>query len=191
MKKLPIKPPSELPTLHTLSPDPLLAAEGAQRLDRMAAEAGRVVRERGLMLATAESCTGGLLSSTLTNLSGSSAWFHGGVVSYSNALKMGLLGVPEAALAEHGAVSEAVVLAMARGALALPGMPEGRGCAVAISGIAGPTGGSPEKPVGTVWMAWAWPGGTRAESFLFRGGRASVKAQSVAGALFGLATFVK
>jgi nicotinamide-nucleotide amidase len=191
MKKLSVKPPKDLPTLKTLSPDPLLAVEGAERLDRMAAEAGRLVEGRGWLLATAESCTGGLLSSTLTNLSGSSNWFHGGVVAYSNALKHGLLGVPEAALCQHGAVSEAVVLAMAQGALGLPGMPEGRGCAVAISGIAGPTGGTLEKPVGTVWMAWAWPGGTRAESFLFRGSRASVKAQSVAGALFGLVTFVK
>jgi len=191
MKKLPIKSPREMPTLHALAPDPLLAAEGAERLDRMAAEAARLVEGRGFLLATAESCTGGLLASTLTNLSGSSGWFHGGVVAYSNALKAGLLGVPEAVIAEHGAVSEPVVLAMAAGALRLPGMPADRGCAVAISGVAGPTGGTREKPVGTVWMAWAWPGGTHAESFLFRGGRASVKAQSVAGALFGLVTFVK
>ena len=83
------------------------------------------------------------------------------------------------------------MLAMASGALALPGMPEGLGVSIAISGIAGPTGGTREKPVGTVWMAWAWPGGLRAEHFLFRGARASVKAQSVAGALFGLTTFVR
>lgn len=189
MKKTPVT--SGVPPLKSLSPEPLLAVEGAERLDRMAAEAGRLVERLGLMLATAESCTGGLLASSLTNLSGSSAWFHGGVVAYSNALKSGLLDVPEALLAEHGAVSEAVVLAMAEGALRLPGMPEGRGCAVAVSGIAGPTGGTREKPVGTVWIAWAWPGGRRAESFLFRGARASVKSQSVAGALFGLATFVK
>ncbi|MGE4263977.1 MAG: CinA family protein [Desulfovibrio sp.] len=169
----------------------LLEQEDTLRLERLASEAGRLVAGRGWMLAVAESCTGGLLASTLTNLSGSSAWFHGGVVSYSNALKTGLLGVPEALIAAHGAVSEPVVLAMARGALALPGMPEGQGCAVAISGIAGPTGGTREKPVGTVWIAWAWPGGERAESFLFRGARTAVKAQSVAGALFGLATFVK
>lgn len=172
------------------APYELLGLEGQERLDRMASEAGRLVAGNGWMLATAESCTGGLLASTLTNLSGSSAWYHGGVVAYSNELKSGLLGVPPEVIAQHGAVSEPVVLAMAQGALSLPGMPEGRGCAVAISGIAGPTGGTREKPVGTVWIAWAWPGGSRAESFLFRGARTSVKGQSVAGALFGMVTFV-
>jgi competence/damage-inducible protein CinA C-terminal domain len=169
----------------------LLELEGQERLDRMASEAGRLVAEHGWLLATAESCTGGLLASTLTNLSGSSSWFHGGVVAYSNALKSGLLGVAPELIAAHGAVSEPVVLAMAQGALLLPGMPEGRGCSVAISGIAGPTGGTREKPVGTVWIGWAWPGGERAEAFLFRGARTAVKAQSVAGALFGMVTFVK
>ncbi len=169
----------------------MLEQEGSLRLEKLASDAGRLVAGHGWLLAAAESCTGGLLASTLTNLSGSSAWFHGGVVCYSNALKSGLLGVPQALINENGAVSEPVVLAMARGALALPGMPQGKGCAVAISGIAGPTGGTREKPVGTVWVAWAWPGGERAESFLFRGSRTAVKAQSVAGALFGLVTFVK
>lgn len=169
----------------------ILEMEEGHRLGLLASDAGRVAAGHGWMLATAESCTGGLLASTLTNLPGSSAWFHGGVVAYSNALKMGLLGVPEDVIAENGAVSEAVVLAMARGALLLPGMPQGRGCALSVSGVAGPTGGTREKPVGTVWMAWAWPGGARAERFLFRGSRTSVKAQSVAAALFGLTTFVK
>jgi len=169
----------------------MLAQEGQFRLELLASEAGRLAAGQGWMLATAESCTGGLLASTLTNLPGSSAWFHGGVVAYSNELKTGLLGVPPELIAEHGAVSEAVVLAMARGALALPGMPAGRGLAVSISGIAGPTGGTREKPVGTVWIGWAWPGGEHAEAFLFRGARTAVKAQSVAGALFGLSIFVK
>jgi len=169
----------------------LLEQEGQYRLSRLASEAGRLVSQSGWMLATAESCTGGLLASTLTNLPGSSAWFHGGVVAYSNALKSGLLGVPPELIEVHGAVSEAVVLAMAQGALLLPGMPEGRGCSVAVSGIAGPTGGTREKPVGTVWVGWAWPGGSRAEAFLFRGARTAVKAQSVAGALFGMMTFVR
>ncbi|MDR3640228.1 MAG: CinA family protein [Humidesulfovibrio sp.] len=169
----------------------LLEQEGALRLERLASDAARLVTKNGWLLATAESCTGGLLASTLTNLSGSSTWFHGGVVAYSNALKSGLLGVDPALIETHGAVSEAVVLAMAQGALALPGMPEGKGCSVAISGIAGPTGGTREKPVGTVWIGWAWPGGGRAEAFLFRGARAAVKAQSVAGALFGMVTFVR
>ena len=165
--------------------------EGLERLGAQASEAARKVHSQGWMLATAESCTGGLVAHTLTNMDGSSAWYHGGVVCYSNALKTGLLGVDEAVLAEFGAVSEATVLAMAQGALRLPGMPPDRGVGVAISGIAGPTGGTREKPVGTVWMAWAWPGGLRAEQFLFRGSRASVKSQSAAGALFGLATFVR
>jgi nicotinamide-nucleotide amidase len=169
----------------------MLEQEGAQRLERLASDAGRLVTGNRWLLATAESCTGGLLASTLTNLPGSSGWFHGGVVAYSNALKSGLLGVDPEVIAAHGAVSEPVVLAMAQGALALPGMPAGAGCAIAISGIAGPTGGTREKPVGTVWIAWAWPGGSHAESFLFRGSRAAVKAQSAAGALFGLVTFVK
>ena len=169
----------------------LLEQEGMARLGGMASEAGAKVHGQGWLLATAESCTGGLLAHTLTNLDGSSAWFHGGVVCYSNALKTGLLGVDEAVLAAHGAVSEATVLAMAQGALRLSGMPPDRGVGVAISGIAGPTGGTREKPVGTVWMAWAWPGGLRAEQFLCRGSRASVKSQSAAGALFGLATFVR
>lgn len=168
-----------------------LEQQDAYRLERLASEAGRLVSGQGWTLTTAESCTGGLLASTLTNLSGSSGWFHGGVVAYSNALKSGLLGVSQALIEEHGAVSEAVVLAMAKGALKLPGMPEGLGCSVAISGVAGPTGGTREKPVGTVWIAWAWPGGSRAEAFLFCGARLAVKTQSVAGALFGMLTFVK
>jgi len=163
--------------------------ENAERMASVASEAARHVGSRGWVLATAESCTGGLIASTLTNIDGSSAWFHGGVVAYSNELKCGLLGVDPATIAEHGAVSEATVLEMARGALRLPGMPAERGAAIAVSGIAGPTGGTREKPVGTVWIAWAWPGGERAEKFLFRGSRASVKMQSVNGALFGLATF--
>lgn len=169
----------------------LLDQESAERLSSFASEAARRVHDQGWLLATAESCTGGLLAHALTNMDGSSAWFHGGVVCYSNGLKTGLLGVDPAILAEHGAVSEAAVLAMAQGALRLPGMPEGRGVGVAVSGIAGPTGGTREKPVGTVWMAWAWPGGLRAEKFLFRGSRLAVKSQSAAGALFGLSTFVR
>ncbi len=168
-----------------------LEQETAERLSQMASEAARHLREQGWTLAVAESCTGGMLAHTLTNLDGSSAWFHGGVVAYSNELKCGLLGVAPEVIAEHGAVSEATVLAMARGALLLPGLPSGKSASIAISGIAGPTGGTREKPVGTVWMAWAWPGGVRAEHFLFRGARASVKAQSVAGALFGVTTFAR
>ena len=109
-----------------------------------------LLSQDGKTLATAESCTGGLIASMLTRIPGSSAAFHAGFVTYSNAIKHSVLGVPEALLAEHGAVSEPVVQAMARGALARAGADY----AIAVSGIAGPDGGSEDKPVGTVWLAW-------------------------------------
>lgn len=115
--------------------------------------AGRVLellRQRGETLATAESCTGGLIASMLTRVPGSSDAFHAGFVTYSNDIKQSVLGVPAEVLAQHGAVSEPVVQAMARGALARAGADY----AIAVSGIAGPDGGSAEKPVGTVWLAW-------------------------------------
>lgn len=143
---------------------------------------GQVLTGRGLYLAVAESCTGGLLSHSLTNVSGSSDWFMGAVVAYSNAVKTGLLGVPQAALDGHGAVSEPVVRHMAEGVCRVLGCPVG----VAISGVAGPTGGTPDKPVGTVWMAWTLPGGVEAGRFHCQGGRLEVKAQSVAMAVAGL-----
>jgi len=115
---------------------------------------GMQFKTRGLTLATAESCTGGLVAGTLTAVSGSSEWFRGGIVAYANEVKVRLLGVDFAAITRHGAVSEAVALAMAKGALtALDAQ-----VAVAVTGIAGPTGGTPDKPVGLVWIAWAWPG---------------------------------
>jgi nicotinamide-nucleotide amidase len=106
------------------------------------------------VLATAESCTGGLVGRYLTDIPGSSHWYWGGVVSYADAAKERLLGVPAAVLERHGAVSEPTVAAMARGALAV----SGAGLSLALSGIAGPGGGTPEKPVGTVWIAIARPG---------------------------------
>lgn len=123
--------------------------------DTLETVVGRLLAERGETLATAESCTGGLLAERVTRVPGSSAWFVGGVVSYSNRLKTRLLGVPEELLAEHGAVSEAVARAMAEGAR----QRLGADWAVAITGIAGPGGGSDEKPVGTVDFAWAGPAG--------------------------------
>ena len=137
---------------------------------------------RGLMLATAESCTGGLIAGACTDLAGSSAWFERGFVTYSNAAKTELLGVPAALIAEHGAVSEAVVRAMAEGALAHSAAQ----LSVAVTGIAGPGGGSAGKPVGTVWIGWCVGGQTQAEHQHFNGDRAAVRAQTVARALAGL-----
>ncbi len=134
------------------------------------------------MLATAESCTGGLLASTLTDTPGSSEWFAGSVVAYSNEVKAKLLGVRPEILETHGAVSEPVVVAMAEGVLKTIGAD----ISVAISGIAGPGGGSPDKPVGTVWMAWAWASGSRARLYNFSGSREAIKQQSVMAAINGL-----
>ena len=111
----------------------------------------RLLKERGLKLATAESCTGGLISSRITDVPGSSAVFTHGFITYANEAKRDLLAVPQELLDEHGAVSEPVARAMAEGALKA----SGADIAVAVTGIAGPDGGSPEKPVGTVWLAWA------------------------------------
>ena len=131
--------------------------------------------ERGWMLCTAESCTGGLIAAACTDLAGSSAWFERGFVTYSNAAKTELLGVNTALIAEHGAVSEAVVRAMAAGAL----VHSHAQVALAVTGVAGPSGGSTEKPVGTVWLGWAWPGGLGTERCWFAGDRASVRAATL------------
>lgn len=156
-------------------------------ISRAVAELGECLRAYNNKLATAESCTGGLLASTLTDVSGSSEWFNGSVVAYSNDVKANVLGVPAEVLEQHGAVSEPVVLAMAEGVLKAIGAD----VSVAISGIAGPTGGTPEKPVGTVWMAWAWPGGSRAKLYNFKGDRASIKGQAVMAAVNGLLSVTK
>ncbi len=131
------------------------------------------------MLATAESCTGGLIAATCTELAGSSQWFERGFVSYSNAAKTELLGVDAALITHHGAVSEAVARAMAQGALAHSAAQ----VALAVTGIAGPTGGSADKPVGTVWLAWATPQGLTSELQHFAGDRAAVRAATVQHAL--------
>ncbi len=156
-------------------------------ISRAVAELGETLRAHDNTLATAESCTGGLIANTLTDVAGSSEWFAGSVVAYSNEVKTNLLGVKPDILEKHGAVSEPVVLAMAQGILKTIGAD----VSVAISGIAGPGGGTPEKPVGTVWMAWAWPGGTRAKRYNFSGDRIQVKEQSVMAAINGLLGVVK
>ena len=130
-------------------------------------------------LATAESCTGGLIAGACTDLSGSSNWFERGFVSYSNEAKMEMLGVPAALLEQHGAVSEAVVRAMAQGAVTHSRAQ----VAVAVTGVAGPTGGSKSKPVGTVWFGWNIDGRLHAELQHLAGDRAAVRAATVRHAL--------
>lgn len=131
------------------------------------------------MMCTAESCTGGLIAGACTDLSGSSAWFERGFVTYSNEAKHELLGVDMAVIERHGAVSEEVARAMAAGALAHSRAQ----LAVAVTGVAGPTGGTAAKPVGLVWFGWAGPDGVGAESMNFAGDRAAVRAATVRHAL--------
>jgi nicotinamide-nucleotide amidase len=141
------------------------------------------LRARGERLATAESCTGGLIAAACTDLAGSSDWFERGMVSYSNEAKTDLLGVDAALISAHGAVSEPVARAMAAGALAR----SNADWAVAVTGIAGPGGGSADKPVGLVWLAWCRRGGEpQAERHVFPGDRAAVRGATVARALQGL-----
>lgn len=140
---------------------------------------GRLLSDRGLWMATAESCTGGLVAARMTDVAGSSAYFRGGVVAYDNAVKTGALGVAEALLREHGAVSEPVARAMADGARER----FGAGVAVAVTGVAGPGGGSEAKPVGTVVIAATGLERERVRTFRFIGDRALVRAQSVQAAL--------
>jgi nicotinamide-nucleotide amidase len=135
---------------------------------------GRALTARGLTLAVAESCTGGLIAHRLTNVSGSSAYLERGVVVYSNRAKMELLGVPESVLRAHGAVSAPTAEAMVRGVCAAAGTP----CGLSVTGIAGPQGGTPTKPVGTVFIGVAVPGEVVTKRFAFAGDRASIKWQS-------------
>ena len=137
-------------------------------------------------LATAESCTGGMIAAACTDLAGSSAWFERGFVTYSNAAKTELLGVAADLIAQHGAVSEAVARAMAQGALAKSRAQ----VAVSVTGVAGPTGGSASKPVGTVWFGFATPAGVVTETRLFAGDRAAVRQATVLNALRRLISLV-
>jgi nicotinamide-nucleotide amidase len=141
-----------------------------------------VCRAAGQRIATAESCTGGLIAATLTAIAGSSDVVDRGFVTYSNAAKTDLLGVPAALIAEHGAVSEPVARAMASGALAR----SAAGLAVAVTGVAGPGGGSADKPVGLVWFGLAGPDGVRTWSRVFPGDRTGVRAATVREALGAL-----
>jgi nicotinamide-nucleotide amidase len=158
-------------------------SEDEKDLDALAERVGLLLLNRGQKLATAESCTGGWVSQCITGVPGSSAWFDRGFVTYSNEAKNELLGVSEIILNEHGAVSEETVRAMAAGAL----QRSSADCAVALSGIAGPTGATPGKPVGMVWFAWQRRDGEpRTRLAQFDGDRRAVRRQAVAMALRGV-----
>lgn len=152
-------------------------------LNALSEAVGTLLRERAQVLATAESCTGGWIGKLLTDIPGSSAWFAGGAVTYSNASKQASLGVAAVTLDQHGAVSREVALEMAAGVLDRLGA----SVAVAVTGVAGPSGGTPDKPVGTVWIAWRRrDGDARAAVFRFEGDRDAVRRQAVAAALAGV-----
>ncbi len=152
-------------------------------MDDLASEVGALLKSHGLMLATAESCTGGGIAQAITEVAGSSAWFERGFVTYSNLSKQQMLGVRETTIMQHGAVSEMIVREMVAGAL----QHSAAQVALAISGIAGPDGGTADKPVGTVWFAWGLKHGeTCAQRFQLDGNRAEVRTQSVFIALQGI-----
>ena len=157
---------------------------GDEALHALAERTGARLREARLTLATAESCTGGWIAKTVTDIAGCSEWFDCGLAAYSYEAKQALLGVRPQTLEAHGAVSRETAIEMVSGAL----VASGAGTAVAVTGIAGPGGGTADKPVGTVWIAWKRRGGyPRAELFQFDGDRDAVRRQTVAAALQGLA----
>ena len=160
----------------------LLAQESRRLTAEITEKLAVALRARGWRMVTAESCTGGLIAAACTDLAGSSDWFERGFVTYSNAAKAELLGVPPESIAQHGAVSEPVARAMAEGALRRSHAQ----LSVAVTGVAGPGGGSADKPVGTVWFAWCADGRTESQRMRFDGDRAAVRAQTVLHALQGL-----
>ena len=151
-------------------------------LDSLALRLGEALQAAGAQVTTAESCTGGGIAEAITRIAGSSAWFEAGYVTYSNNQKTAQLGVPAKLFAQVGAVSREVVEAMVRGACSRSGARFG----VAVSGVAGPDGGSPEKPVGTVWLAWADRERLFAQRRQFPGNRDQVRHATVQAALEGL-----
>jgi len=153
----------------------------------LAARVGQALQAKGLLLATAESCTGGGVAQAVTEIAGSTGWFDCGFVSYSNASKTELLEVPAALIAQHGSVSEEVAAAMAEGALAN----SNAHIAVSTTGIAGPTGAVPGKPVGTVCFGWASGDAVHTERLVFAGDRHAVREQTVIHALQGLLRFLQ
>jgi nicotinamide-nucleotide amidase len=154
----------------------------SRQLAVLAEALGKALLEQDLTMSAAESCTGGWIAKAVTDIPGSSGWFDRAFVTYSNAAKQEMLGVDPGTLAEHGAVSEATVLEMVAGALER----SRADLAVAVSGVAGPAGGSAEKPVGTVWFAWARRGGEPVVRRVhFQGDREAVRLQAVVAALGG------
>ena len=148
---------------------------------------GDLLLQKEYFLATAESCTGGLIADRITDIPGSSGYFLGGMVTYSNEAKIKWLGVSAKTLKQYGAISQQTVKEMASGLAVVmqPICPSSNLLTVAVSGIAGPDGGTPTKPVGTVWIGWSFRSSTFAEVFQFQGDRISVKKQSADQALYG------
>ncbi|MGC2459026.1 MAG: CinA family protein [Gallionellaceae bacterium] len=152
-------------------------------MDMLAVQVGELLKSHGMMLATAESCTGGEVAMAITEIAGSSAWFERGFVTYANAAKVEMLGVRQSTLDQHGAVSELTVREMAEGAL----QHSHAHVALAVSGVAGPSGGTPDKPVGTVWFAWSLrDGATRAQMQHLSGNRSGIRALATRIALQGV-----
>lgn len=178
----PVQPPRGAATTHSerawgSNPESLSKPEQtAQELCGLLAD---FLQRKHWLMASAESCTGGLIAGACTDLAGSSNWFERGFVTYSNEAKTGMLGVDAALIAQHGAVSEPVARAMAEGAL----VHSRAQVSVAVTGIAGPTGGSAAKPVGTVWFGWCVQGQVTSEVRRFDGDRAAVRAAAVRHAL--------
>ncbi|AOG24072.1 CinA family protein [Acidovorax sp. RAC01] len=165
-------------TVTSLSKSELQALD-TEALQANLTQISLILMQHGHRLATAESCTGGMIAAACTDMAGSSQWFDRGFVSYSNAAKTDMLGVPAARIEQHGAVSEDVVRAMADGAITH----SQAHVSLAVTGVAGPTGGSPAKPVGTVWFGWCVGGQTHTEMQHFAGDRATVRAATVRYAL--------
>jgi len=156
-------------------------------INELAAQVGSVLKSQGLVLATAESCTGGGVAQAITEIAGSSEWFECGFITYSNASKADMLDVPEALIVRYGAVSDEVAQAMAEGALANSNAT----ITLATTGIAGPGGAVPGKPVGTICFAWAMAHRTFSERLVFQGDRHAVRQQTVAHSLAGLLRFLE
>ncbi|POR56155.1 nicotinamide-nucleotide amidase [Paraburkholderia eburnea] len=154
---------------------------------QLAIRAGNKLRDARIMLATAESCTGGMVATAVTDISGSSGWFERGFVTYSNQAKTEMIGVPAELIEKHGAVSEPVARAMAEGAL----RNSRAQVSLAITGIAGPGGGTPEKPVGMVSFGWSNRLHTSVETLVFKGDREQIRVQAAAHALRGLLALIE